>query len=110
MNAQFPNIHQLFLNHNTAVPASASVERLFRVAGDVFSRKRGNITGENFERRLFCLSETTNKKKTMNHETKTVVRLVDKVTSKVSGYFSGNSRVPFKNRQRVTYLVIFFSE
>ncbi|KAG0421562.1 hypothetical protein HPB47_002524 [Ixodes persulcatus] len=50
--AQFWKIHQLFLKHNTAVPSSASVERLFSVAGDVFSRKRGNITDENFYRQL----------------------------------------------------------
>ena len=52
MKAQFSKIHQLFLKHNTAVPSSASVERLFSVAGDVFSRKRGNITDENFYRQL----------------------------------------------------------
>ncbi|KAG0430054.1 hypothetical protein HPB47_023051 [Ixodes persulcatus] len=50
--AQFSKIHQLFLKHNAAVPSSASVERLFSVAGDVFSRKRGNITDENFYRQL----------------------------------------------------------
>ncbi|KAG0423089.1 hypothetical protein HPB47_001124 [Ixodes persulcatus] len=52
MKAQFSKIHQLFLKHNTAVSSSASVERLFSVAGDVFSRKRGNITDENFYRQL----------------------------------------------------------
>ncbi|KAG0432222.1 hypothetical protein HPB47_021021 [Ixodes persulcatus] len=36
IKAQFSKIHQLFLKHNTAVPSSASVERLFSVAGDVF--------------------------------------------------------------------------
>ncbi|KAM7301480.1 uncharacterized protein ISCGN_016999 [Ixodes scapularis] len=51
----FPKIHMIFLKYNTSVPSSASVERLFSRAGDVFSRKRGKMTDLNFEQQLLLM-------------------------------------------------------
>lgn len=45
-------IHDVFLRYNTAVPSSAAVERLFSVAADIFTRKRGKLTDKNFEIQL----------------------------------------------------------
>lgn len=48
----FPLVHKLFLKVNTAVPSSASVERLFSVGADVFTKKRGRMSDANFEIQL----------------------------------------------------------
>ncbi|KAM7300967.1 uncharacterized protein ISCGN_016541 [Ixodes scapularis] len=48
----FPLMHKLFLKVNTAVPSSASVERLFSVGADVFTKKRGRMSDANFEIQL----------------------------------------------------------
>ncbi|KAG0415404.1 hypothetical protein HPB47_007416 [Ixodes persulcatus] len=45
-------VRKVFVRYNTALPSSASVERVFSVAADVFTRKRGKMTPENFERQL----------------------------------------------------------
>lgn len=45
-------VRKVFVRYNTALPSSASVERVFSVAADVFTRKRGKMTDENFERQL----------------------------------------------------------
>ena len=47
-----PTLHRMFLKYNVAVPSSASVERLFSMAGDVFRRKRGKLSDKNFESQL----------------------------------------------------------
>ncbi|KAL4092113.1 hypothetical protein QTP88_026674 [Uroleucon formosanum] len=44
-----PTIKNIFLKYNTALPSSASVERLFSVAGDICTKKRGKISDQNFE-------------------------------------------------------------
>lgn len=49
---KYPTLHSLFLKFNAAVPSSASVERLFSLAGDVFRRKRGKLSDKNFEIQL----------------------------------------------------------
>lgn len=48
----FPNIRKLFLRFNTPVPSSAAAERLFSVARDVLTIKRGRLSDENFENQL----------------------------------------------------------
>lgn len=45
-------VRKVFVRYNTALASSASVERVFSVAADVFTRKRGKMTDENFERQL----------------------------------------------------------
>lgn len=49
---KFPRLCELFLKYNAAVPSSASVKRLFSIAGNVFQRKRRILTDENFEMQL----------------------------------------------------------
>lgn len=44
-----PIIKNIFLKYNIALPSSASVERLFSVAGDICTKKRGKISDQNFE-------------------------------------------------------------
>ncbi|KAH6945809.1 hypothetical protein HPB50_010019 [Hyalomma asiaticum] len=40
---KFEGLHKLFLKYNTAVPSSASVERLFNIANEVLTKKRHAI-------------------------------------------------------------------
>lgn len=44
-----PIIKNIFIKFNTALPSSSSVERLFSVARDICTRKRGKISDSNFE-------------------------------------------------------------
>ncbi|XP_064487125.1 uncharacterized protein LOC135399240 [Ornithodoros turicata] len=48
----FPGIKELFVKYNTGLPSSASVERMFSVAGDVLVRKRGRLSDANIEKQL----------------------------------------------------------
>lgn len=47
-----PMMKQMFVKFNTSLPSSASVERLFSVAGDICTKKRARITDQNFENTL----------------------------------------------------------
>lgn len=47
-----PMMKQMFVKFNTSLPSSASVERLFSVAGDICTKKRSRITDQNFENTL----------------------------------------------------------
>lgn len=47
-----PTIKQIFLKYNTALPSSASAERLFSIAGDICSKKRARLSDTNFESSL----------------------------------------------------------
>uniref|UniRef100_A0A336MR45 CSON005780 protein n=1 Tax=Culicoides sonorensis TaxID=179676 RepID=A0A336MR45_CULSO len=49
---KYKNIKKLFLLYNTALPSSASVERLFSVAKRVLTPERMRISDENFEMQL----------------------------------------------------------
>lgn len=48
----FPIIKAMFTEYNTALPSSASVERVFSMAKDTFSHKRGSLTDGHFESQL----------------------------------------------------------
>jgi hypothetical protein len=48
-----PVIMQIFKKYNTPLPASGSVERLFSIAGDICTRKRGKMSDDTFESTLF---------------------------------------------------------
>ncbi|XP_064454737.1 uncharacterized protein LOC135366014 [Ornithodoros turicata] len=50
--AGHPVIRKVFLTYNTALPSSAAVERVFSVAADILTRKRGKMTDKNFEIQL----------------------------------------------------------
>lgn len=47
-----PSIEAIFLKFNTPLPSSAPVERLFSIAGCVYTKKRGRLTDGNFEKVL----------------------------------------------------------
>lgn len=42
---------EAFVRHDAALPSSICVERVFSVTADVFTKKRGKTTDENFQRR-----------------------------------------------------------
>lgn len=43
-------VSKVFLHYNTALLSSVHIKQAFNVAGDVFTRKQGKITEENFEK------------------------------------------------------------
>jgi hypothetical protein len=47
-----PIMRLIFLKYNTALPSSASVERLFIIARDICTKKRSKISDYNFENEL----------------------------------------------------------
>ena len=56
---------QKFKRFNTAIPSSATVERLFAVGSDILRSKRSSMTKENFEKFVLlhenekCLKKST---------------------------------------------------
>ena len=48
----FPAVYKLSLRLNTPLPASAACERLFNIAGFVFSTRRARLDSRNFENQL----------------------------------------------------------
>ena len=50
--ASFPTLEKLSKMLNTPLPASAACERLFSVAGQIFTPKRANTDSLNFESQL----------------------------------------------------------
>jgi len=47
-------VKKFFLRTNTALPSSAAIERMFSIAGNIFTSKRARMTWEHFEERLFA--------------------------------------------------------
>ena len=48
----FPTIEKLFLKHNTPLPSSAAVERVFSRAAIVMGKRRTKLLDSNFEKHL----------------------------------------------------------
>lgn len=50
---KYPTLKKMFRKYNTALPSSASAERLFRVAGKIFQPCRSLLSDEPFEKMIF---------------------------------------------------------
>lgn len=48
----YPKIKNLFIKHNTPLPSSASVERMFSVGGLVLTPHRGHLNDDTMEQHI----------------------------------------------------------
>ncbi|XP_030057344.1 zinc finger BED domain-containing protein 4 [Microcaecilia unicolor] len=55
----FPLVKEVFIKHNTAIPSSAPVERLFSVGGHILTPGRSHLDDEHFEMLLLLRANKT---------------------------------------------------
>ena len=53
-----PPLKELHVKYNTLLPSSASVERLFSIAGNIFQKNRSKLTDMHFEQQLLSKMNT----------------------------------------------------
>lgn len=44
---------ELFINHNTALPTSGAVEKLFSSGGDILKANRSSLSASSFDKLVF---------------------------------------------------------
>jgi hypothetical protein len=58
INVNYPKLRPYFLRYNTALPSSASVERLFSRAKEVLTSNRTRLSDANLERLVLLMCNT----------------------------------------------------
>lgn len=50
---EYPNIKKVFICHNTPLPSSAPIERVFSISNAILTKRRGKMDDNTFEKTIF---------------------------------------------------------
>jgi len=50
---KYPNIKKVFICHNTPLPSSAPIERVFSISNAILTKRRGKMDDKTFEKTIF---------------------------------------------------------
>ncbi|CAI6375146.1 unnamed protein product [Macrosiphum euphorbiae] len=50
---EFPNVKKVFIKHNTPLPSSGPIERVFSVSNAILTKRRGKMEDKTFEKAIF---------------------------------------------------------